>query len=387
MNPGPSHPFHNTWSRWFFTAAILGTLWLAYLLVQPYLVQIFLAIMLAVVSAPLYDYLVDTLEGRCSLASALTCLVLIMIIVVPFFLVAGLLTTQALSLYRTMSTLLFSDQWEQNVRQGLGWLAPHVEQLQNTLGISQADVLKEVGELVRKISNLLYANLTGLLAGVTNMLVGFALMMFVTFYLLIDGPSASHRLMALSPLPEDMNQKILQDIMVSLRATIKGTVVLALINGTVGGGGFWLFGVPNALFWGTVMTFASVVPIVGTALVWLPSAIYLAIIGHPWPAVGVAVWCLISMLICDNLLRPRLIGRGSNLHPLLTFFSVLGGLSYFGLVGLFLGPLLLAILLSLLDVYQRYFLPEPSPEPAVCKRPAPDPPAQPQAAPESNKED
>ena len=237
MNMGPSHPFNNSWSRWFFTAAILGVLWLAFLLVQPYLVQIFLAIMLVVVSAPLYEYLLERFKGRCALASAITCLLLIIIIVLPFFLVAGMLTTQALSLYRTMSTLLFSDHWEQNIRQGLGWVGPHVEKLQDLLGISQADVLKEVGEAVRKISNLLYANLTGLLAGVTTGLVGFALMMFVTFYLLMDGPSASRRLLALSPLPEDMNQKIMSDIMVSLRATIKGTVVLALINGTVGGGG------------------------------------------------------------------------------------------------------------------------------------------------------
>jgi predicted PurR-regulated permease PerM len=102
--------------------------------------------------------------------------------------------------------------------------------------------------------------------------------------------------------------------------------------------------------------FASVVPIVGTALVWVPGGIYLIIMGDYGQATGVMVWCLIVSIICDNWLRPKLIGGQADLHPLLTFFAVLGGISYFGLVGLILGPLVLAILLSLIDVYKRYFL-------------------------------
>jgi predicted PurR-regulated permease PerM len=162
--------------------------------------------------------------------------------------------------------------------------------------------------------------------------------------------------MALSPLPRDMNDQIRRDVLVTLRATLKGSVVLALIYGLLSGLGFWLFGVPNALFWGTVMVFASVVPIFGTALVWVPAGIYLIIMGD-WPqAVAVMVWCSVTMVVCDNWLRPKLIGGEANLHPLLTFFAVLGGITYFGMVGLILGPLVLAILLSLIEVYQRYFL-------------------------------
>ncbi len=116
---------------------------------------------------------------------------------------------------------------------------------------------------------------------------------------------------------------------------------------------------PNALFWGTVMVFASVVPMVGTALVWLPGGLYLLLLGHTWGALGMMVWCALAGLVCDNLLRPRLIGGQANLHPLLTFFSVLGGLSLFGMAGLILGPLILAVLLSLLNIYQRHFLAPP----------------------------
>jgi predicted PurR-regulated permease PerM len=175
--------------------------------------------------------------------------------------------------------------------------------------------------------------------------------------------------MALSPLPPEMNHQIRRDVLVTLRATLKGSVVLALIYGLISGLGFWLFGVPNALFWGTVMVFSSVVPIFGTALVWVPAGIYLIVMGA-WPqAVGVMVWCLVTMVVCDNWLRPKLIGGQANLHPLLTFFAVLGGITYFGMVGLILGPLVLAILLSLIEVYQRYFL-QPAGRAEAC-RPAP----------------
>ncbi len=359
-------PFSNPWSRWFFTACILFVLYLSYKLVEPYLIPIFLAVVLVVVAGPLYDLVLRLVGRRPSLAAGLTCLVLTVAIALPFFLLLGMLTSQALQLYTTVSHMLTSDELQRNFREGLGNLAPVLAKLHDSFGVSQADVLAQVGRWVQSVSNFLYANLTGLLRGFTNLVIGFALVLFVTFYLLMDGSEMAEKALALSPLPPETNQRIKRDILHSLRTTLKGTVVLALIQGIAGGVGFGIFGVPNALFWGTVMVFASVVPLVGTALVWAPGGIYLLVTGNPVQGVGVMVWCLAAGLICDNLLRPRLIGRGSNLHPLLTFFSVLGGLSLFGVVGLILGPLVLAVLLSLLDVYQRYFLPSATAAPSVA---------------------
>lgn len=358
MNPAeqPQTPFSSTWSRWFFAACILFVLYLAYHLMEPFLVQVFLAVVLVVVAMPLYEYTLNLMGGHRTLASAITCILLILIFAIPFFFVISLLTAQALDLYTTVSKLLAGDKLETTFREGLGRLGPMIDQLQDKLGISHADVLQQVGNLVRKISNLLYENFTGLLKGVTNLVIGVALVLFVTFYLFMDGAHMAARVLSLSPLPRDMNSRILDDMLRTLRATLKGSVVLAFINGTVSGLGFFVFGVPNALFWGTVMVFASVVPIVGTALVWVPGGIYLIIMGDYGQASGVMIWCLIVSVICDNWLRPKLIGGQADLHPLLTFFAVLGGISYFGLVGLILGPLVLAILLSLIEVYKRYFL-------------------------------
>lgn len=363
-----NQPFSSPWSRWFFTTCILFVLYLAYRLIEPFLIPIFLAVVMVVVAGPLYVFVQKLVGGRRKLASALTCVILTAVIAMPFFFFAGVLTSQAFDLYNTVSHTMTGDQLQQSINESLGRLAPALDRLQETLGINQEDVLQEVGKWVRQVSNFLYRNLAGLLRGATNLVIGFALVLFVTFYLLMDGACMAEKIISLSPLPKDMNCQIKKDIMRSLQATLKGSVVLAFIQGTVGGLGFWAFGVPNALFWGTVMVFASVVPLVGTALVWLPGGIYLIITGSTLQAVGVMAWCLIASLVCDNILRPRLIGGDTNLHPLLTFFSVLGGISLFGVVGLILGPLVLAILISLLDVYQRYFLNDP-PQPGEGPKP------------------
>jgi predicted PurR-regulated permease PerM len=348
--------FSTTWSRWFFAACILFVLYLAYRLVQPYLVPIFLAVVLVVVASPLYELILRLVRGRRALASALSCLLIGIIVVLPMFLMAGVITSQAFDLYNVVSHQLGSEQLEKLFDQGVGRLGPVLDWAKRHLGFDQNDIIKNVGEWVRQVSNLLYSNLASVLKGFTNLVVNFALILFVTFYLFMDGHRMGDSLLALSPLPGELNQRIRDDFLASLQTTLKGTVVLALLQGLGCGLGFWVFGVPNAPFWGTVMIFASVVPIVGTSLVWLPAGIYLLVLGNWGQALGVAIWCLVTGTITDNILRPKLLGGSGAIHPLLTFFSVLGGLALFGLLGLILGPLVLAMLLSLVDVYQRYFL-------------------------------
>jgi predicted PurR-regulated permease PerM len=374
VNSRHEHSFENKVSRWFFAVCIIFVLWLAYRLAEPFLVPIFLSLVMVEVAGPLYDRLLAALGGRKVLASALVCLLLFFLIALPLFAIVGVIAFQAQDLYSTISGLLKDDTLEKTFREMIGVLPPHLVHLHDSLGIDQRDVLQHVGELVRSVSNTLYANFIGIIKGFTSLLIGFAEVFFVSFYLLMDGSTIADRAFALSPLPAAMNERIRSDILVSLRSTLKGTVVLAVIQGLAGGIVFWIFGVPNAPFWGTVMVFASVVPLVGTALVWAPAGFYLLVISHPGQALAVSIWCLAAGVICDNFLRPKLLGGQCQLHPLLTFFSVLGGLSLFGVLGLILGPLVLAVLLSLLEVYERYFLngEEPAVDQATLSQ-APDP--------------
>jgi predicted PurR-regulated permease PerM len=358
MSQQPENKYFATaMSRWFFGICTLLILYVAYLLVQPFLMPIFLAIVLVVVGWPLHKgvlWLVG--QKRQALASAITVILFGLIIVLPLYFMVGIITTQALDLADTVNRMINSGELQKTVQHGLGLLNPIIDRAQELLHLEKTDLLLQVGELVRRISKLLYANLTGLLAGITNLVIDFFLMLIVAFYLLIDGHRAADRLLALSPMPTSLNNKIKDEVLATMRATLTGTVVLALLQGFLGGMGFWIFGVPNSPFWGTVMVFASVMPIVGTAVVWVPGGLFLILTGHVGSAVGMMVWCLVAALVCDNFLRPKLIGGLGRLHPLLVFFSVLGGLLLFGVVGLVLGPMVLALLLSLLEVYRLHFV-------------------------------
>ena len=356
MSGNPPKPFTSIVSKWFFAVCILFVLYLTYSLLQPFIIPIFLAVIATVVSLPLYRLFKRVFKGSKVVASVCTCLVLTLIIVIPFLLIAGIITNQALSLYNYISSLILNNEMEDTLRQLMDYIAPLWETLQNSFGVSQQEVAQQVGDLLGKASNFLYVNVLSLVRGFGSLILNFVLILFVTFYLLMDGRRMAVRLLSLSPLPGHLNSSITSDILRSLRTTMKSTMLLATLQGVAGGLGLWIAGVPNSPFWGTLMVFASVVPIVGIALVWVPAVIYLLIMGQVLAPILLAIWCLLVGLSCDNVLRPKLLGQERGIHPLLTFFSVLGGLSLYGMVGLFIGPLILAVLISLLEVYERYFL-------------------------------
>jgi predicted PurR-regulated permease PerM len=135
-------------------------------------------------------------------------------------------------------------------------------------------------------------------------------------------------------------------------ASVYGVITIAIIQGTLGGLAFWVLGIRSAIIWAVVMTFLSMVPMLGAFIVWVPAAIYLAITGQVMKAVLLALWGTLVIGMIDNFLRPKLVGSRTRLHELLIFFAVLGGLNVFGVLGVVLGPVVLAVTLSLLDVYK-----------------------------------
>ncbi len=357
FDPNKQQFFATATSRWFFGICTLLILYVAYLLVRPFLMPIFLAVVVVVMGWPIHQVVLRLVgHQRQALAAAISVVLFALIIVVPLYFILGVITSQALDLADTVNRMINSGELQKSVQQGMGLLNPLLERVQDVLHLEKTDLLTQIGKFLGRVSNFLYANLAGLVKGVTNLVIDFFLMLIVAFYLLIDGRHAVDRLLALSPMPVSLNNQIKDEVLSTMRATLTGTVVLALLQGFLGGLGFWIFGVPNSPFWGTLMVFASVVPIVGTATVWVPGGVFLLLTGHTGPAIGMMIWCLVAALVCDNFLRPKLIGGLGGLHPLLVFFSVLGGLLLFGVIGLVLGPMVLALLLSLLEVYRLHFV-------------------------------
>jgi predicted PurR-regulated permease PerM len=209
---------------------------------------------------------------------------------------------------------------------------------------------------VTKASAFIYTNAVGLIRGFTVFFFDLLLVLFIAFFMFMQGDAFIAALLELSPLDPKHNEEILRETETTIKATLWGTVIVAFVQGTLGGVGFLVFGLPQPAFWGTVMIPAAVVPIVGSALIWGPAAIYLIFSGHVGAGVGLIIWGGILISMIDNVLKPILV-KGSGTTPsIFILFSILGGITYFGVIGFILGPLILSFLLSLLRIYQKTIL-------------------------------
>jgi predicted PurR-regulated permease PerM len=192
-----------------------------------------------------------------------------------------------------------------------------------------------------------------LVGGVVSMAVQLALIVFAMFYLFKDARLMRTRLYELVPVENRRIREFFVRTRDVIIACTYGTLLVSVIQGSLGGLAFWALGLPSPVLWGVVMVFASIIPTLGAFIVWIPAAVYLAVNGHGWQAVALTLWGSIVIGLADNLLRPILIGNRARMHELLVFFGVLGGLELFGVLGLFIGPVIFAITLSLVEALRE----------------------------------
>jgi predicted PurR-regulated permease PerM len=197
-------------------------------------------------------------------------------------------------------------------------------------------------------------------------------MIYAMVYFLQERTSVLAQLMRYSGLPPAFQEQLVDRVVSISRATIKGTLLIGIAQGVLGGIGFWVVDIPAAAFWGAVMMVASVIPGVGPALVWLPAVIYLFATGETVSAIGLALWCGLVVSTIDNVMRPALVGKDTQMPDLLVLVSTLGGLTMFGAVGLIIGPVIAGLFMTMWNLFQEVFVdrlpggptddPEDSPE-------------------------
>ncbi len=183
----------------------------------------------------------------------------------------------------------------------------------------------------------------------------FVLLLVATYYFFKDGEKVVGELRKLSPMDKTREEKIIRKFTDITRATMLGTFSSAAIQGVLGGLAFLLIGMPSPLLWGVVMAFMSLVPVLGAFTVWIPAALYLIAIGSFGKAVFIVVYGLLTVTLADNVLKPLIIRGGSKIHPVVIFFSILGGLSFFGFSGIILGPLVTGLTFVVLEIYREEF--------------------------------
>jgi predicted PurR-regulated permease PerM len=330
---------------------------LALFVFLPELNVIVLGISFAVLFQPWYDWLrgaIGSWRGRDTIAAGLIVFAAILIILVPLIFFGFQIFLEAQGLYGRFSNG-GSAPLADIFRQGVHNVFPSLNidfnaYAQQALSV----VLSHIGPIF-----------SGVLAAVGSLFLSF----FAFYYFLKDGPGLRPKIVAGSPLTDARTEEILDKLHDMASSVIRGSLVVSALYGIFVGLGFFIFGIPSAILWGGVTVVASFIPVFGVMLVVVPGIIYLAATGSTIAAFGLVAWTFAVSIFMENFLRPRLLGRRAKIHPLLMLLAVLGGLSFFGPIGILLGPLVLSLLLTLFEIYPSLSAEVKREEAATAKSP------------------
>lgn len=341
---------------YFLIVATLVALYYLFDVLRPFISILALAAVLAIAFYPFFKWVLKYVKYK-GVASALSCLFVILVIIVPLILFTLLLANEAANTYTSVRQQVDSGAFDKYLEWKQGGvfydLKNNIETFINPfVDVSTLDIKKSIVDTAQSLSSYLFKQASGILATIFSSLFSFVLLLFAMYYFFKDGDELVKRLGSLSPLPGLYENELFRKMDSMVKAIFIGVFLTAVIQGTVGGIGYAIAGVSNPIFWGTATGFFSFVPVVGTAAIWLPTAIILAAMGNYGAAIFVFIWGFFVVGTVDNFARPYLIGGRAKTYPLATFFVILGGIFTMGLKGIIFGPLILMVVMSLLHIYE-----------------------------------
>ena len=333
--------------RWWVLLAVTAiALYLCWLMVKPFVGVLGWAAVLVIVFYPVHRRLAERTQ-KPSISALISCILVIITILGPVTLVTiAVLNELAGALQNLNATIAYLlDPNSPVTGRLLQWLSNYVD-------IGQLRSEQYLLDQLKDRTGMIAGQTLGFLGGLLGILVQIFFVIFTMYYLFRDGDKIFNVIRDSLPLETDQADAVMKRTRDVIGASVYGVFVIAIIQGSLGGLAFWVLGLPSPLVWGVVMTFLSMIPMVGAFIVWIPAAIYLAATGQWVKAALLVAWGALVIGTIDNLLRPKLVGGRTRLHELLIFFAVLGGLSVFGVLGLVLGPVVLAIALALVEVFR-----------------------------------
>jgi predicted PurR-regulated permease PerM len=316
-------------------------------LLQAFLLTILVTAVMSGLIYPLYARILRRVGGRAHLAAGLTVVLTLLTVIGPLAGIVSLVVNQALVITnnirpvieRFMNEPTYLDQ-QLRLLPGYQYLEPY-----------RGQILITVGDVVNSIGSFLVSSLSNTTRGTVSFLFHFFIALYTMFFFFIDGPGMLAAVLDHLPLHHD-EKELLKERFVSItRATVKGTIVIGVIQGTMSGAAFWMAGIPNAAFWTVVMVVMSILPLIGGALIWVPASLILFATGSVTSAILLAIFCALVVGSVDNVLRPRLVGHDTKLHDVVILFSTLGGLLVFGPLGFIIGPILAGLFVTAWQIF------------------------------------
>lgn len=337
--------------RAFLLLLVAGISILFLFMVRQFVMSVLLAAIFAGLSYPLFHWLRERTGGRANLSSLITILILLVGVGLPL---AGFLTVVATQAVQVSQT---AGEWFESqdaiLQQGRDLVAriPFADRL---LPETEA-LLAQARSALTSTGPMLMGVVSAATRGALNFFLQLFVLLYALFFFLVDGRTTLRKILYYMPLDPDEEAQLLERFVSVTRATLKGSLLIGVIQGGLAGLAFWVAGVPGSAFWGTVMIVLSIIPAVGSALVWIPAVIFLFLNGQVPQAVGLLAWCAVVVGAVDNFLRPLLIGRDARMSDLLILLSTLGGIALFGAVGFIVGPVVAALFVTIWHLYGEAF--------------------------------
>jgi predicted PurR-regulated permease PerM len=316
-------------------------------ILRPFLMTILVASIFAGLVYPVYRRLVIWLRGRRPAAAGLTLLLMVVVVVLPLAGLLGVVVNQAIRVTGSVAPVVERFLAEPTQLDSFLERIPGFEHIEPY----RAEIVTRAGDVVGAVGTFLIGSLSSTTRGTVAFVFNFFVVLYTMFFLLLDGPGQLRRILSYLPLTEDDTERVKDRFISVTRATLKGTVIIGIIQGVLSGVAFWAVGIPDVVFWTVIMIVLSILPVIGGALVWVPAAIILAISGEMIHAIALVVFCALIVGSVDNLLRPRLVGRDTKLPDLVILFSTFGGIFAFGAVGFIVGPILAGLFVTIWEIF------------------------------------
>lgn len=327
--------------RYFFFGLLLVTFIFSFFIFQPFWAVLALGISFSVVLHPLHRWLTDRKVSG-TLSSVLIVLLFALVLCGPLLGIGALVFNQSKDIYQSVVSDKNSIPLLDSLNDGINGVLP--------AGV-EFDIHEKSADFVSYVSG----NIANIFTTTASAFFSFILMLLIIFYFLRDGSHWKKAIIVLSPLGDTDDKKIIDRLETAIKSVILGNLLISCIQGILLGFGLWIFGIPNPAVWGVVAAITSLIPTIGTALVSLPAVLFLFATGSTSGAIGLAIWSSVMVGMIDNLLSPMIIGKSTNISPLLILFAVLGGVSLLGPIGILIGPLTISLLYTLISIYRHEF--------------------------------
>ena len=321
-------------------------------LVAPFMMVTFWAAVLAIVFYRPYRIIRIKLKGRSNRAALVTLVIILLAVLLPLAAIGAALVNESLKLYNNIQSGEIDipgiiDIVEQQL--------PLVSDFLGSIGVDTAKLRASLSATAMEVSQAIAGSVLGYTQNLITLVVNFFLMLYLLFFFIRDGREIMRAIMHAIPLGDSMEEQLFVRFATTARATLKGSVIVAVTQGTIGGITFWILGIPGAVFWGTIMTLLSLLPAVGSGIIWAPAAVILFLSGDRVEAIVLVLIGVLVIGLVDNILRPILVGRDTRMPDYLVLLSTLGGLAWFGLSGFVIGPCIAALFITVWEIVGKEY--------------------------------